>query len=112
MHRSWRSVFRDRDGKLERDGGDGPKLSQSDGGPLLPVAVEKDHRVPASMNRANSRKDLRLSAITDFREFPGSIASIIAQEGGPVVASYIAEWISTRTRRQSVAIAAGASMIA
>lgn len=61
--------------------------------PLLVIAGEDDHIVPASLNRANHRRYRRSPAVTDFRQFPGRTHWIIAQPGWEDVAAYTADWI-------------------
>jgi pimeloyl-ACP methyl ester carboxylesterase len=61
--------------------------------PLLLIAGEKDHVVPAAMNRSNYAKYRGSGARTDFKEFPGRCHWIIAQEGWEEVAGYVAEWL-------------------
>jgi pimeloyl-ACP methyl ester carboxylesterase len=65
-----------------------------DRAPLLMIAGEADHVVPAAMNRANFAKYRRSKARTDFKEFPGRVHWIIAQDGWKEVAGYIFEWLA------------------
>jgi alpha-beta hydrolase superfamily lysophospholipase len=61
--------------------------------PLLLIAGEKDHVVPAAMNRSNYRKYRGAEARTEFKEFPGRCHWIIAQDGWQEVAGYVADWL-------------------
>jgi pimeloyl-ACP methyl ester carboxylesterase len=61
--------------------------------PLLLIAGEKDHVVPAVVNRRNYRAYGRSAARTDFREFPGRVHWIIAEDGWQEVAEHIAGWL-------------------
>lgn len=64
--------------------------------PLLLIAGEADHIVPARMNRANLRAYAGSPAVTDFRSFPGRSHWTIAQPGWEDVAGFIAEWLKGR----------------
>jgi pimeloyl-ACP methyl ester carboxylesterase len=61
--------------------------------PLLLIAGEKDHIMPASLNRANHRRYARSPSVTEFREFAGRAHySIIAGQGWETVADYVVDW--------------------
>ncbi len=60
--------------------------------PLLLIAGQKDHLVPAAITRANYHKYMSKS-VTDFEEFVGRTHWIIAQPGWEQIASYISQWI-------------------
>ena len=62
--------------------------------PLLIVAGADDRIVPAVVVRRNHRKYAKSSAVTEFREFPGRTHWIIAQEGWPEVAGFVADRIA------------------
>jgi pimeloyl-ACP methyl ester carboxylesterase len=62
--------------------------------PLLIVAGEKDHIVPASLNRANHKKYI-LPSVTDFKEFPGRDHFLIGSRGWEEIADYCLEWFGT-----------------
>ena len=62
--------------------------------PLLLIAGEKDHIVPAHVARANYEHYQHSTARTDFREFPGRAHLLIAQEGWEEIADYIATWLA------------------
>jgi predicted esterase len=61
--------------------------------PLLLIAGERDHMVPAHIARANYNHYKHSKAHTDFKEFEGRAHLIIAEEGWEEVAGYIAGWI-------------------
>lgn len=65
--------------------------------PLLIVAGEVDHIVPAAINRRNFRKYAGSPAVTEFRGFPGRSHWIIAQAGWEEVAGFAADWIEAHT---------------
>ena len=61
--------------------------------PLLFVAGENDHIMPASLNRSNWRRYGKSPSVTDFREFPGrDHYSVIAGPGWEEVADYAIDW--------------------
>ncbi len=63
------------------------------GAPLLLIAGEADHIIPASLNRRNHRKYERPDSITDFKSFPGRTHFILGQEGWEEVADFCEAWI-------------------
>lgn len=65
--------------------------------PLLIIAGEKDHIVPAVINRGNFKKYSDSRAVTDFKEFSGRTHWIIAQPGFEEVAGYCEEWIKKQS---------------
>lgn len=61
--------------------------------PLLLIAGEKDHIMPASLNRTNYRRYRKSPSVTDFKEFPGRAHySVIAGPGWEEVADYALDW--------------------
>ncbi len=62
-------------------------------GPLLFVAGEKDHIIPASLNYSNFKAYEESPSLTAFRQFRGMTHAIIQQEGWKEVAGYVVEWI-------------------
>lgn len=61
--------------------------------PLLMIAGEKDHIMPASLNRRNHRRYRKSASVADFKEFPGKAHySIIAGPGWEAVADYALDW--------------------
>lgn len=61
--------------------------------PLLLIAGEKDHLVPAHVVRSNYEHHKRSAARTDFHEFPGRAHFLTVQEGWEEVAGYIVNWL-------------------
>jgi len=61
--------------------------------PLLIVAGEKDHIIPASLNKKNYEAYKDTGSVTDFRVFPGRTHFICSQPGWEEVATYVKEWI-------------------
>ena len=61
--------------------------------PLLLIAGGSDHVVPPVINRRNHRAYAKSPSRTDFREFPGRVHWIIAQDGWDEVAGFAADWL-------------------
>ncbi|MBI1258449.1 MAG: alpha/beta fold hydrolase [Chloroflexi bacterium] len=63
--------------------------------PLLFIAGEKDHLMPAALNKANfKRYQASAPSITDFKEFPGRTHfSVIGGKGWEEVADYAINWV-------------------
>jgi pimeloyl-ACP methyl ester carboxylesterase len=68
-------------------------FAKPDRAPLLMIAGEQDHIVPAALNRANHRRYRAEAAPVDYVEFPGRTHWIIAQDGWREVAAYAARWL-------------------
>ena len=87
--------------------------------PLLFIAGEKDHLMPASLNRTNYERYKRgSSSLVDFKEFPGrGHYSIIGGKGWEEVADYALDWVqriagtSAVVRPDSRATARGTSNV-
>jgi pimeloyl-ACP methyl ester carboxylesterase len=62
--------------------------------PLLITAGEKDHIIPASLNRANYKK-YRGPSVTDFREFAGRDHFLIGSRGWQEIADTCLGWLDT-----------------
>ena len=60
--------------------------------PLLLVAGEKDHIMPASLNRTNFERYGNSPAVTAFKEFPGRNHYLIGAPGWEEIADYVLEW--------------------
>jgi pimeloyl-ACP methyl ester carboxylesterase len=60
--------------------------------PLLITAGEKDHIIPASLNRSNHQK-YKGPSVTDFKEFTGRDHFIIGERGWEEVADYCLAWL-------------------
>jgi pimeloyl-ACP methyl ester carboxylesterase len=63
--------------------------------PLLLIAGEKDHIIPAQLNRKNFER-YGGASITDFKQFPGRDHWILASDGWREVADYVAAWLDAR----------------
>jgi pimeloyl-ACP methyl ester carboxylesterase len=61
--------------------------------PLLIIAGEKDHIIPASLVRTNYRKYQVSPSKTDYKEFPDRVHFLIWQKGWQEIADYILEWL-------------------
>lgn len=62
--------------------------------PLLITAGEKDHIIPASLNRSNYEK-YHGPAVTDFKQFTGRDHFLIGSRGWEEVAEYCLQWFGT-----------------
>ena len=60
--------------------------------PLLITAGEKDHIIPASLNRSNYQK-YKGPSVTDFKEFAGRDHFVIGEHGWEEVADYCLTWL-------------------
>jgi pimeloyl-ACP methyl ester carboxylesterase len=69
------------------------RFANANRAPLLLIAGEEDHVVPPVVNRRNHRAYRRSTARADFREFPGRVHWIIAQDGWQEVAEHVAGWL-------------------
>ena len=67
--------------------------------PLLFIAGEKDHLMPASLNRTNyERYKRKSSSLVEFKEFAGrGHYSIIGGQGWEEVADYALAWVQRVT---------------
>jgi pimeloyl-ACP methyl ester carboxylesterase len=61
--------------------------------PLLIIAGEKDHIVPASLNKTNYIKYKASPSLTDFKEFPGRDHFGIGEKGWEELADYSLAWL-------------------
>ncbi len=62
--------------------------------PLLFVAGERDHIIPAALNRKNHAAYTDAASRCDYKEFAGRTHWICGQEGWQEVADYVARWIA------------------
>ncbi len=69
-----------------------------DRAPLLLIAGEHDHLVPAHVVKANYEHHRRSPARTDFHEFAGRAHLLTSQEGWEEVADYAANWLEQVAR--------------
>ena len=61
--------------------------------PLLIIAGEKDHIIPASLNKTNYNKYKASPSLTDFKEFPGRDHFGIGEKGWEELADYSLAWL-------------------
>ena len=61
--------------------------------PLLITAGEKDHIVPASLNKSNFNKYKASSSLTEFNEFAGRDHFLIGEKGWEEVADFSLAWL-------------------
>ncbi|WDT76805.1 MAG: alpha/beta hydrolase [Candidatus Manganitrophus sp.] len=73
--------------------------------PLLMIAGEKDHLMPAALNRANYERYKSSPSITEFKEFPGRDHYIIGERGWEEVADDALDW-AIRAQARTAARAA------
>lgn len=64
-------------------------------GPLLLVAGDADHTIPAKLNYANYRRYGGSGSVTDYKLFPGRNHGVLLQPGWAEVATYILDWVKT-----------------
>ena len=64
--------------------------------PLLMIAGEKDHIIPASLNAKNARRYRHGASRVDLRVFPGRSHYICGQPGWDEVADFAEQWIASR----------------
>ncbi len=62
--------------------------------PLLLIAGEDDHTVPAAVTKSNYDKYNKSTSVTDFHEFKGRTHLIMLEEGWEEVVNYIDKWIT------------------
>jgi alpha-beta hydrolase superfamily lysophospholipase len=67
-------------------------FAKDDGAPLLLIAGEVDHTVPAVVDRSAAKRYNKSSAVTEYKEFPGRSHYIIGQSGWEEVADYALDW--------------------
>lgn len=68
-------------------------FKNNDRAPLLLIAGEHDHLVPAHIVRTNYEHHKQSTARTDFHEFPGRSHLLTGGEGWQEVAAYVADWL-------------------
>jgi pimeloyl-ACP methyl ester carboxylesterase len=64
--------------------------------PLLITAGERDHIIPASLNRTNYKKYTDPASVTDFKQFPGRDHFVIGERGWQEVADFILSWLDEK----------------
>ncbi len=76
--------------------------------PLLLIAGEHDHLVPAHVVKSNYERYQRSTARTDHHEFAGRAHLLIAQDGWEEVAGYAANWLDHLPDQAAAQRSAGA----
>lgn len=61
--------------------------------PLLLIAGEHDHLIPAHITKSNYDHYKDSTARTDFHEFPGRVHLLFAQDGWEEIADFAANWL-------------------
>lgn len=64
--------------------------------PLLITAGERDHIIPASLNRANYERYKAGSSVTDFKVFPGRDHFGIGEPGWQEIADFALSWLEQK----------------
>jgi len=62
-------------------------------GPLLMIAGEDDHIIPAALNLKNFKKYSDSSSVTDFHEFKDQCHALIVDQNWQDVANYVKGWL-------------------
>jgi pimeloyl-ACP methyl ester carboxylesterase len=74
-------------------------FTNEDRAPLLLIAGGSDHVVPASIDKATSKRFQRKSiAVTDYKEFPDRSHFTVGQEGWEELADYALDWAAEHAR--------------
>jgi pimeloyl-ACP methyl ester carboxylesterase len=76
-----------------------------DRAPLLFIASDKDHIVPAKASRSNYEKYANSSAVTEFKEFPGRSHFIVGQKGWEEIADFALSWATANAMPNSSTLA-------
>jgi pimeloyl-ACP methyl ester carboxylesterase len=74
-------------------------FAKDDRAPLLLIAGELDHTVPAVVDQSAAKHYRKSAAVTEYKEFPGRSHFIIGQEGWEEVADYALDWASEHAAR-------------
>lgn len=64
--------------------------------PLLITAGEKDHIIPASLNKTNYEMYRSGNSVTDFKVFPGRDHYVIGEPGWQEVADFALSWLNQK----------------
>ena len=76
-------------------------FANDDRAPLLLIAGELDHTVPAVVDHSAFKRYDRSRAVTDYKEFPGRSHFIIGQKGWEEVADYAVDWAEGQLESQT-----------
>jgi pimeloyl-ACP methyl ester carboxylesterase len=77
-------------------------LRNDDRAPLLLVAGDKDHTVPASMVKENAKRQSKSKkATTGYTEYPGRTHYTLGQEGWERVADFALDWATDNSRARA-----------
>jgi pimeloyl-ACP methyl ester carboxylesterase len=74
------------------------EFRNEDRAPLLLIAGEDDHTVPAVVDRSAAKHYRKSSALTEYKEYPGRGHFIIGQAGWEEVADYALSWATEHVR--------------
>ena len=72
-------------------------FAKPDRAPLLLIAGEADHTVPAVVDASVAKHYRKSSAVTELKEFAGRSHFLLGQEGWQEVADYALDWTAART---------------
>ena len=67
-------------------------FAKADRAPLLLIAGELDHTVPAVVDRSMAKHYEKSPALIEYKEFAGRSHFIIGQDGWEEVADYALQW--------------------
>ncbi len=68
--------------------------------PLLFIAGETDHIMPASLNKSNYKRYKAPGSVTDFKEFAGRNHFIIGAKGWEEVADFALDWAVNQSNKR------------
>jgi alpha-beta hydrolase superfamily lysophospholipase len=67
-------------------------IDNDDRAPLLLIAGGADHVVPVAVDRETAKHYAKLTAVTDYKEFPGRSHFTVGRIGWEEVADYALTW--------------------
>jgi pimeloyl-ACP methyl ester carboxylesterase len=88
-----RAVFESVFDDFNRDAPTNVNYKNNERSPLLLIAGENDHTVPAAVTKSNYEKYKDSDAVTDFHEFQGRSHLIMLEPNWEEVVDYIDQWI-------------------
>jgi pimeloyl-ACP methyl ester carboxylesterase len=83
-------------------------FERDDRAPLLFIAFDEDHIVPANASRHNAEKYEKSSAVTEFKEFDGR-PHFPGAPGWEEVADFALDWATGHARAETTSLAAAAA---